>query len=76
MFLVVCKCFLFFFVFHTLYIVVVSNEYTSLYFEELDHQSNENDGITCTEFWIKIIEDLDDKMLWASFDNKTLKTLP
>jgi len=39
--------------------MVVSNEDTSLYFEESDHQSEEDDDITLMNFGGKLLEDLD-----------------
>ena len=45
--------------------MTMSNEETSLHFEELDQQSDEDDDITSLDFGVTIIEDLDDKNLWA-----------
>ena len=50
--------------------MVVSNEETSLHFEKLDHESDEDDDNTYLDFGVIIIEDLDDENLWASFGKK------
>ena len=47
--------------------MVVSNEDTSLPYEDLDDESVEDDDITYMDFGVTIIEDLDDPKLWASF---------
>jgi len=54
--------------------MVVSNEDTSLYHEDLDYESVEDDDITSMDFGVTIVEDLDDPKLWASFE-KALEDL-
>ena len=49
------------------YTMVVSNEDTSLYYEDLDDESDEEDNITSMDFGVTIVENLDDPKLWASF---------
>ena len=47
--------------------MVVSNEDTSLHYEDLDDESVEDDDITSMDFGVTIVEDLDDPKLSASF---------
>ena len=54
--------------------MVVSNEDTSLYHEDLDYESVDDDDITSMDFGVTIVEDLDDPKLWASFE-KALEDL-
>ena len=50
--------------------MVVSNEGTSLYFGGLNHQNDEDEDIASMDFGVKIIKDLDDEKLWATFGKK------
>ena len=56
--------------------MVVSNEGTSLYFGGLNHQNDEDEDIASMDFGVKIIKDLDDEKLWATFEKKKGKILP
>ena len=50
--------------------MVVSNEGTSLYFGGLNHQNDEDEDIASMGSGVKIIKDLDDEKLWATFGKK------